>query len=502
MSSIDHSDAEPNRNSSAEKKSSATNNDTSRDLANSEAPETLDQFKRGWGAGAETDDDASVAGSSTETDDRYYLPARGYPIRRAARRIFTALAKLLCLFIHAGEVVEVVLTGGQAELRTVTPAAFRSRCEDVGELWRDGVDNKGKRISRPSRCSLDDAQGLLASREAELLPHLSTLSAAPILTLSNTGSPVVLNRHGYHAELGGVFVASWRPPADPPPEEAAAALLKILNGFRFATPADKTRAIAALLTPAILNGRLLGEARVPMFVIEADYSQAGKGYLAALVAAVYGERPTNVVPRKGGVGSFDEDFNATLLKGSPFVMLDNLRGKLDSSHIESFMTAFGPFNARTVHRPPVPIDRSRYVLFATSNGFTTTADLENRSLRIALKKQRPGYTFDMYDNGTKHVLTYVRARQSFYLGCVFSVLREWIAAGRPRTGETRHSFREWAQSLDWILLNTFQDELPGRLMDFDAPKNGDLVNDLDFEEPEDGDNNDTDIDGAGAAPIP
>jgi len=35
------------------------------------------------------------------------------------------------------------------------------------------------------------------------------------------------------------------------------------------------------------------------------------------------------------------------------------------------------------------------------------------------------------------------------------VIEEWYGQGKPRTEEARHDFREWAQSLDWILQNIF-----------------------------------------------
>jgi hypothetical protein len=35
------------------------------------------------------------------------------------------------------------------------------------------------------------------------------------------------------------------------------------------------------------------------------------------------------------------------------------------------------------------------------------------------------------------------------------VIREWHLCGKPRTDETRHDFREWSQTLDWIVQNIF-----------------------------------------------
>jgi hypothetical protein len=43
--------------------------------------------------------------------------------------------------------------------------------------------------------------------------------------------------------------------------------------------------------------------------------------------------------------------------------------------------------------------------------------------------------------------------QAYYLGCVFAIVQAWLEAGKPRTNERRHDFREWSQSLDWIVQN-------------------------------------------------
>ena len=390
------------------------------------------------------------------------------------------------MFVHCGVVVEIAFTGKDRHyLRPVEPCQFQSRIEMIGELWKDGIDNKGQRISRPSRCSEATAKSLLGTREAEeLLPKIVAVSACPVLTIAADGTPKLLAR-GYHSELGGLYVSGGGTPRQVPPlDEAVSALMAPIRDFDFQTKDDKARTIAAMLTPAFVYGQLLPEARVPLFIMEANQSQTGKGYLVDLLSAIYGERPICVVPRKGGVGSFDEDFNAALLRGCPIIMLDNLRGKLDSMHIESFMTASGTFMARTFRRAPADIDPRRYVVFATGNRFETTPDMENRAVRINLRKRRQDYVFDSYEEGD--VLAYVRAHQRFYLSCIHSVISHWIAAGRPATDENRHSFRQWAQAMDWIIRNMFGERVKGRLMDYDAiPATTDLAEKMGFEEPSD-----------------
>ena len=36
---------------------------------------------------------------------------------------------------------------------------------------------------------------------------------------------------------------------------------------------------------------------------------------------------------------------------------------------------------------------------------------------------------------------------------MFAIVREWHRQGKPRTNDTRHDFRAWAQTLDWIVQN-------------------------------------------------
>jgi hypothetical protein len=50
----------------------------------------------------------------------------------------------------------------------------------------------------------------------------------------------------------------------------------------------------------------------------------------------------------------------------------------------------------------------------------------------------------------------IKQRQPYYLGCVFAVVHAWHELGKPQTKETRHDFREWCQTLDWIVQEIFK----------------------------------------------
>src|SRR5207237_8076272 len=89
----------------------------------------------------------------------------------------------------------------------------------------------------------------------------------------------------------------------------------------------------------------------------------------------------------------------------------------------------------------------------TSNGVETTRDFANRSSILRIRKLE-GHQYKQFPEGD--LLAHVRANQPYYLGCVFSVLREWLGCGKPRTlGETRHDFVECSQTLNAIVVSLF-----------------------------------------------
>jgi hypothetical protein len=371
------------------------------------------------------------------------LPSGDVSISDCARDIFERSSGL---YMRGGAVTELVREKGIARLELVKPEGFRTRAERLGTLmaWRVGRD--GEAVLKPAKMSGDDAKAILASLDArELLPPVASLVRCAVCTTDADGELQILGP-GYHPELGGLLIDRGKLPPSVPLEKAVASLLWIFEEFDFQTPGDKSRAVAAVLTPAFRMGGFL-RGNVPIDVAEANVSLAGKGYRHSVTCAIYGEEPYLISPRDGGVGSADESFASALIAARPFICLDNLRHKLDSTYLEAFLTAPGLFPARVPHQAEIMIDPSRFCLQLTSNGMESTRDLANRASICRIRK-RPGYSY--YDT-----LGYVRRRQGYFQGCVFSVINEWHRQGKPRTNDTRHDFRDWAQTLDWVVQELF-----------------------------------------------
>jgi hypothetical protein len=323
-------------------------------------------------------------------------------------------------------------------VQPVQPKELASDFEQVAELVRV---TRGER--QPTICTTDMAGRIMSSQTFKnSLPPLCIVSQCAVL-IERGGSLTTLI--GYDAD-SGIF-ARGAAPDFLTLEQARTILESLLVDFRFATESDRSRALAALITPALVMGGLL-HGRAPIDLGEADSSQTGKGYRNKLTAAIYGCVPQAVSIRRSGVGGLEESFDKALIAGHVFVSLDNIRGSIDSPAIESFCTEDTYF-ARAAFTPNTAIDPTRVILQFTSNKAEFTKDLANRSSCVRILKQRSDYQFSAFPEGD--LLAHVRANADRYLGAVFAIVRAWHEAGQLRTNETRHDFREWAQTLDFIV---------------------------------------------------
>jgi hypothetical protein len=286
-----------------------------------------------------------------------------------------------------------------SRLEILSEQSFRSRIELHGRIlaWR-ADPHGGYSLKSGARCSLDMATAWLASSAINVLPPIVAVHRSPIITQSETGTKILAK--GYHSDCGGRFVIGGEASLAKMELNAAVELLfDAVSEFSFKTPADKSRAISAIITPAVVFGELF-RAHVPVFVIEADESQTGKGFFLEVIQTIYGEIPTIITQRQGGVGGFDESLSQALLNGRPFIQFDNMRGRLVSQYLEMIMTCppNGSVGARVPYKRETQIQPARFIFQLTSNGFESTRDLANRSCIIRLLKRR-GYIFRKYPEG-------------------------------------------------------------------------------------------------------
>jgi hypothetical protein len=405
-----------------------------------------------------TSSPVSHDGAKAELGDAIILPSGDVTLSDTALALFRRIARRKDLFYRGGSVVELVPNDvGEITISVLKASAARSRFEKYGRFMKwVTYHNSSRVVLKPvPTIPKELTEALLDSEEpARLLPMISGLLNCPI-AVETPGTELRVIMPGYDEETGLLITGGTTPP-NVPLHEATASLNSLLKDFDFATPADYSRALASMLTPALKAGGHIHD-MVPADVAEADQSQSGKTYRQKVNAAIYNERPSMVTYKSGGVGSVDETFNEQLVSGRPFILFDNFRGAFDSQHLEAFLTCDGLFPARVPHRGKIDINPHCFFISFTSNGVDLKPDMANRSNIINIRKRPSDFQFGQFPGpfGTLDLLEYVRANQAYFLGCVFSVVREWIRRGKQRTHETRHDRREWCQVLDWIVQNIF-----------------------------------------------
>ena len=373
------------------------------------------------------------------------LPGGPMPITKSGLIFGTLLAKTDKYYLRGGTVATLGTDkDGSPIIETVKPAALASVFESVAKIM-EYAKARGQFVPQQAVCT---------EQSAKLIQHSAAFQGQlpPIHLLSRC--PVLIERDGQLAQISGYdrdsgILAFGEPAADISLEEGVALLSQMLADFHFASESDRARALAAIITPALVFGELL-KGRAPIDLGEADFSQSGKGYRAKLTAAVYNHIVKTVTQKKGGVGSMEESFATALIQAYSFISFDNVRKEVDSPALESFMTEDN-YLARVPHQGAVEIDPRRVIVQFTSNKAEITPDLANRCSCVRILKQLADYQFQQYPEGD--ILEHVRANQPLYLGAVFAVVKAWYAAGKPSSKTSAHDFRRWAGVLDWISQN-------------------------------------------------
>lgn len=212
-----------------------------------------------------------------------------------------------------------------------------SEFEQVAILGKQKKAKGGESVNtfEPDVCSTDTASKVLIARSfLDILPRINLVTSVPVILEGENNQCRVINSYD---EASGIFPTGI-PVEDIPLADAVQLLREAISDFNFQSEGDKSRAMAALLTPALVAGGVL-DARAPVMMLEADKSQSGKGFFTKILGAVYNETPVTVTQRGGGTGSLDENFDAALCTGRQVIVLDNLRGKMNSPQIEAFLTA-------------------------------------------------------------------------------------------------------------------------------------------------------------------
>jgi hypothetical protein len=226
-------------------------------------------------------------------------------------------------------------------------------------------------------------------------------------------------------------------------QAAAAELLTLVADFPIDSEAGRSAWLAGVLT---LIARPGIDGPVPGILYDATTPGTGKT-LAAMVSA---RIVTGCNPPVTGAPTEGSEWSRTLLsyalKGAPVVLLDNLRGKLDSPQLEAVLTS-AKISERLL-RSNDAVDADVQALFLlTGNGVEPTIDLARRCLHVRMVPQterpelRGGFKFPRLQE-------HVQRHRGELLRLALIILHAHRCAGSPSVAmRPMGSFEAWSDAV-------------------------------------------------------
>lgn len=344
------------------------------------------------------------------------------------------------VFRAHGQLARIRDTDGPPRIEILTNPALRGRLARVAAWMNRRSRESGVRYV--SCYPPNDVVADVADFGYWPVPALEGVASCPVLGPDG----VIHDRRGYATD-----VRMW---IEPGPStaltidvEQAVALLRddLLGDFPFAGAADLANALALLLLPFV---RPAIRGLTPLHLIEAPTEGTGKGLLAEVALGVGLGRPPGVV----AIGRDDDEtrkrITSALAGGTQTILLDNVE-HLDSPSLAAVLTAdtWTDRQLGSTRMLEIPV---RVVWAATANNPTMSGELARRSLRIRLDA---GVENPQERTGWRHpnLARWALEHRSELTAAAITIIRSWVAAGRPAGSVRLGRYEEWAAVMSGIL---------------------------------------------------
>ena len=328
------------------------------------------------------------------------------------------------LFRQDSRPVMISRRDGQAVLVPVDRATGRRLAAAAFDLVRETDDSTT--VVAPMDKDIDV---IFSPFYTDSLPPLHSVTRSPLVT--ETGE--IITRSGYHKGTGvyvdlddsliGISVPDK--PSDQDVENAKVLLEDVLYDFPWVTPADRTRALGALLTP--LARPMLTTA--PMHVISAVRRSSGKGLLTDVFHLIATGETAAVQDLPGTETEMRKVIASKLFAGAATLFLDECSVGVDSKALSALLTAES-YTDRILGESRMISVQNNLCVYAAGNNIAVDGDLARRVVPILLdpKCSRPESRSSFRH---PHLRRYVRAHRRELLAAALTLIRAWAVAGRP-----------------------------------------------------------------------
>ena len=371
------------------------------------------------------------------------LPCPGRPLSDFAAAVGAMLAGR-GVYSRGGLAFTVDLATKQ--LCPVDPQWLRTWAEGEVSLFKQAKTAAGLSITLRHSMSFDVAKALVVSPQfLEPLPEIKRFAPVRMPVMRADGR-IELLPEGFDSEtltLTDPNGCKYR--TDHPPELGAKAIRGALAEFPFADERSRAAAVAALLT--VYAGGLLPPASTnPAFIYLANAEGSGKTTLAQLAGIPYGVSEAESKP------ATEEEWQKTLLAlvigGARLLLLDNLKGHLNSPSFEAYLTAT-KFSGRLLGLNKKFSGEADAVVLLTGNRLTVSPDLRRRCIFIELFMEE----LRAEDRVFKRRLDppAMLEMQPGLLEALWCMVRGWDQAGRPPASKINSSVPRWSEVIAGIV---------------------------------------------------
>lgn len=356
---------------------------------------------------------------------------------------FDSLVRVVRLTVRVDE-EGVGRDSGALILKPVTSPWLREQFARVARWEQPTAKGKMKRIDPPP----DAASAYLARVGEWKLRFLQGITQSPTLRADGT----VLQEPGYDLLSGLLYDPGstvFPQVADIPPQDVARVALDVLanpfRGFSFAEDADRSVALAAVLTALV---RPMFPA-APMFALDAPTAGTGKSLLAETIGLV----ATGHKPAMMSQGKSDEEnekrLSSVLMAGDQVVVIDNCRYAIEGDFLCTMLTQ-ELVQPRVLGKSEMRRLPTRCLVMATGNNLVLSGDVTRRALicRLNARMERPDQRQFDFDPRQEAVSDRPRL-----VAAGLTILRAYIAAGRPNPMDRVGSFEQWnlvREALVWV----------------------------------------------------
>lgn len=328
------------------------------------------------------------------------------------------------VFQRNGLLCEIVTPNGKP---TFVSDLKTARIQDVMSRVKRFVRfDDGEKIEQVAPLNVAE---VLHSRREHPIRILDGVTTAPIFLANGE----ILQTPGYNAESRfflqpSVTVDVADEPSRADAVDAIAVLRNLLRDFKFATPADFSSWLAALLSPLVKSAT--GNAPAPLFCISASSPGAGKTLLADVLSQIVsGTKIENSPYNPKDPAEWGKRLTAFVKAAIAVRAFDNCNGPFGDENLDRLITA-STWSDRILgvsDAPPLP---NVTTWLATGNNIEPHGDTVRRVLVIRIEvdtekpQERQGFTHDL-EGG------YALENRGEFLSAALTILRAYHIARRP-----------------------------------------------------------------------